>query len=89
MFIHERLTSLLNCPQSYASQPPVSLISTAALHKLSSVSFHRSEVDDINLGLEHFYGDFNVVHTRLIASGVSFSPSLRWQYQAHEIITCL
>jgi hypothetical protein len=31
----------------------------------------RSEVDDINLGLEHFYGDFNVVHARLISSGVS------------------
>ncbi|KAJ3879675.1 hypothetical protein F5051DRAFT_451309 [Lentinula edodes] len=30
----------------------------------------RSEVDDINLGLEHFYGDFNVVHARLISSGV-------------------
>jgi hypothetical protein len=30
----------------------------------------RSEVDDINLGLEHFYGDFDIVHTRLIASGV-------------------
>ncbi|KAF9021752.1 hypothetical protein BDZ89DRAFT_1198365 [Hymenopellis radicata] len=30
----------------------------------------RSEVDDINLGLEHFYGDFNVVHARLIASGI-------------------
>jgi len=30
----------------------------------------RSEVDDINLGLEHFYGDFNVVHTRLISSGI-------------------
>ncbi|KAH9081813.1 hypothetical protein EDB83DRAFT_586306 [Lactarius deliciosus] len=29
----------------------------------------RSEVDDINLGLQHFYGDFNVVHARLIASG--------------------
>jgi hypothetical protein len=27
-------------------------------------------VDDINLGLEHFYGDFNVVHAQLIASGV-------------------
>jgi len=33
---------------------------------------HRSEVDDINLGLEHFYGDFNVVHARLISSGVRF-----------------
>ncbi|KAJ8084742.1 hypothetical protein AAF712_006408 [Marasmius tenuissimus] len=30
----------------------------------------RSEVDDINLGLEHFYGDFNVVHARLISSGI-------------------
>ncbi|KAH0837931.1 S-adenosyl-L-methionine-dependent methyltransferase [Lanmaoa asiatica] len=34
-----------------------------------------SEVDDINLGLEHFYGDFNVVHCQLISSGVSCSPS--------------
>lgn len=31
----------------------------------------RSEVDDINLGIEHFYGDFNVVNARLISSGVS------------------
>ncbi|KIL01069.1 hypothetical protein PAXRUDRAFT_821087 [Paxillus rubicundulus Ve08.2h10] len=30
----------------------------------------RSEVDDINLGLEHFYGDFNVVHCQLISSGI-------------------
>ncbi|KAF5352407.1 hypothetical protein D9756_005826 [Leucocoprinus leucothites] len=30
----------------------------------------RGEVDDINLGLEHYYGKFNVVHTRLIAIGV-------------------
>lgn len=30
----------------------------------------RSEVDDINLGLEHFYGDFNVVHAQLIAAGI-------------------
>ncbi|KAJ7170294.1 hypothetical protein C8R43DRAFT_876010 [Mycena crocata] len=30
----------------------------------------RTEVDDINLGLEHFYGDFNVVHARLISSGI-------------------
>jgi len=30
----------------------------------------RSEVDDINLGLEHFYGDFNVVHARMISSGI-------------------
>jgi hypothetical protein len=30
----------------------------------------RSEVDDVNLGLEHYYGDFNVVHARAVASGV-------------------
>ncbi|KZT42689.1 hypothetical protein SISSUDRAFT_979712 [Sistotremastrum suecicum HHB10207 ss-3] len=30
----------------------------------------RSEVDDINLGLEHFYGEFDLVHARLIASGI-------------------
>ncbi|KAI6022234.1 S-adenosyl-L-methionine-dependent methyltransferase [Pisolithus microcarpus] len=30
----------------------------------------RSEVDDINLGLEHFYSDFNVVHAQLIAAGI-------------------
>jgi len=30
----------------------------------------RSEVDDINLGLEHFYGDFNVVHASYIRTGV-------------------
>jgi hypothetical protein len=37
--------------------------------KMFKFSF-RSEIDDINLGLEHFYGDFNVVHARLISSGV-------------------
>ncbi|EGO05266.1 hypothetical protein SERLA73DRAFT_82854 [Serpula lacrymans var. lacrymans S7.3] len=30
----------------------------------------RSEVDDINFGLEHFYGKFDVVHSKLISSGV-------------------
>lgn len=30
----------------------------------------RSEVDDINLGLQHFYNDFNVVHARLVSSGI-------------------
>jgi len=30
----------------------------------------RSEVDDINLGLQHYYGDFNVVHARLICTGI-------------------
>ena len=31
----------------------------------------RSEVDDINLGLQHFYDSFNVAHARLVSSGVS------------------
>lgn len=31
----------------------------------------RSEVDDVNLGLQHFYGEFNVTHARLVSSGVS------------------
>ncbi|KAI0323106.1 hypothetical protein OF83DRAFT_1048220 [Amylostereum chailletii] len=30
----------------------------------------RSEVDDVNLGLQHFFGDFNMVHARLISSGI-------------------
>ncbi|KAI0348125.1 hypothetical protein BDW22DRAFT_1350275 [Trametopsis cervina] len=30
----------------------------------------RSEVDDVNLGLQHFYGEFDVVHARLISSGI-------------------
>ncbi|KAG6855999.1 hypothetical protein H0H87_008543 [Tephrocybe sp. NHM501043] len=30
----------------------------------------RSEVDDINLGLGHYYGDFDVVHAKLISSGI-------------------
>jgi hypothetical protein len=33
----------------------------------------RSEVDDVNLGLEHHYGSFDVVHSRLISSGASRS----------------
>ncbi|EAU92569.1 hypothetical protein CC1G_06580 [Coprinopsis cinerea okayama7 len=31
----------------------------------------RCEIDDINLGLSHFYGQFDVVHCRLIAPGIS------------------
>ncbi|KZW00512.1 S-adenosyl-L-methionine-dependent methyltransferase [Exidia glandulosa HHB12029] len=30
----------------------------------------RMEVDDINLGLEHFYGQFDVVNARLISAGI-------------------
>ena len=37
---------------------------------------YRAEVDDINLGLQHFYGDFNMVHARLISAGVSNSEFL-------------
>ncbi|KAI0081159.1 S-adenosyl-L-methionine-dependent methyltransferase [Panus rudis PR-1116 ss-1] len=30
----------------------------------------RSEIDDINLGLQHYYEQFNVVHARLICTGI-------------------
>ncbi|VDB91586.1 unnamed protein product [Peniophora sp. CBMAI 1063] len=30
----------------------------------------RSEVDDINLGLQHFFNDFDVVHARYISAGI-------------------
>lgn len=30
----------------------------------------RSEIDDINLGLQHYQEEFNVIHTRLVCSGV-------------------
>jgi SAM-dependent methyltransferase len=30
----------------------------------------RFEIDDVNLGLTHFRGQFDVVHARLIASGL-------------------
>jgi len=30
----------------------------------------RFEVDDINLGLEHFEGQFDIVHIRLVGSGL-------------------
>lgn len=29
-------------------------------------------MDDVNLGLQHFYGEFNVTHARLISSGVGW-----------------
>jgi hypothetical protein len=45
--------------------------SVLSLSLIFLITRSRSEVDDINLGLEHFYGDFNVVHARLISSGVS------------------
>jgi hypothetical protein len=46
---------------------------------------HRSEVDDINLGLEHFYGDFNVVHLRLICTGVSVASSAGSRTQCQRV----
>ncbi|KAI0783388.1 S-adenosyl-L-methionine-dependent methyltransferase [Abortiporus biennis] len=36
----------------------------------------RSEVDDINLGLQHYFGQFNVVHSRLVCTGVKDYPGL-------------
>ncbi|KAG9222320.1 hypothetical protein CCMSSC00406_0002655 [Pleurotus cornucopiae] len=44
----------------------------------------RSEVDDINLGLQHFYDDFDFVHARLISSGIKDFPAL-----IHEIARTL
>lgn len=32
----------------------------------------RFEVDDINLGLSHFSGQFDLVHARCVATGVSY-----------------
>ncbi|KIM71701.1 hypothetical protein PILCRDRAFT_830189 [Piloderma croceum F 1598] len=40
------------------------------LQNLGMPSNCRSERDDINLGLEHYYGSFNFVHTRLICTGI-------------------
>ncbi|KAH7922843.1 S-adenosyl-L-methionine-dependent methyltransferase [Leucogyrophana mollusca] len=51
----------------HASAVAVDLV---PMQSLSMPANCRSEVDDINLGLEHFYGDFNVVHVQLISSGV-------------------
>lgn len=31
----------------------------------------RFEVDDINLGLTHFYGQFDVIQARFVTGGVS------------------
>ena len=31
-------------------------------------------MDDINLGLQHFYESFDVAHARLVSSGVSTRP---------------
>jgi hypothetical protein len=50
---------------------------------LRSQAYLRAEVDDINLGLEHFYGRFNVVHTRIISSGVMYKHLHGDRYIAH------
>jgi SAM-dependent methyltransferase len=36
----------------------------------------RIELDDITLGLEHFYGAFDMVHARLLSSGIQDFPRL-------------
>ncbi|KAK6974353.1 hypothetical protein R3P38DRAFT_2584342, partial [Favolaschia claudopus] len=62
-----------------AREFPNSLAVAVDLVPMESLSMPdncRSEVDDINLGLEHFYGDFNVVHARLISSGIKDYPRL-------------
>lgn len=42
----------------------------------SDVGSGRSEIDDINLGLQHYQEEFNVIHARLVCSGVSTRISL-------------
>ncbi|KAF8079038.1 S-adenosyl-L-methionine-dependent methyltransferase [Lyophyllum atratum] len=61
-----RFSSLPSCGRSILSQCSRLL---AQCPRIAGVLF-RSEVDDINLGLEHFYGDFDVVHSQLISSGI-------------------
>lgn len=36
---------------------------------------NRSEIDDINLGLQHYFEEFNVINARLISAGVSTRTS--------------
>ncbi|KAG6333269.1 hypothetical protein ID866_5821 [Astraeus odoratus] len=57
----------------HCSAVAVDLVPMQSIHMPANC---RSEVDDINLGLEHFYGDFNVVHIQLIASGIRDYHSL-------------
>jgi hypothetical protein len=40
------------------------------LEKMNLPPNCRFEIDDVNLGLTHFRGQFDVVHARLIASGL-------------------
>lgn len=55
-------------PQMRGKKP---LFATAvkSLENLT-LQLDRNEVDDINFGLQHFYGEYDVVHCRLIDSGV-------------------
>ena len=49
------------------------LITNANSHGFLSVEIPpnlRFEVDDVTLGLEHFRGDFDMVHIRHICSGI-------------------
>ena len=61
-----------DCTKGYAPKLQVSGQVVPAESLPSRNHSYRSEVDDINLGLEHFYGDFNVVHVGFIATGVRF-----------------
>ncbi|KZT58298.1 S-adenosyl-L-methionine-dependent methyltransferase [Calocera cornea HHB12733] len=38
----------------------------------------RFEVDDVNLGLPHFYDSFDVIHARHVCSGITDYPKLVW-----------
>ncbi|OBZ77001.1 hypothetical protein A0H81_03655, partial [Grifola frondosa] len=65
---HAGCLSALRCSlQEHASKLQVRMSSSL----LSVIQYRgRSEVDDVNFGIQHYYGDFNVVHARLISSGI-------------------
>ncbi|RDB28437.1 Secondary metabolism regulator laeA [Hypsizygus marmoreus] len=66
---------IIDCAQDFPHSQTVA-VDLVPMQSLSMPPNCRSEVDDINLGLEHFYGDFNVVHAQLIASGIKDYPGL-------------
>lgn len=45
-------------------------LAPAPVDKSTLPSNCRFEVDDVNLGLQHFHGQYDVVHARLISSGL-------------------
>lgn len=40
------------------------------MNRLGTFLILRQEIDDVNLGLTHFYGQYDLVHLRLARSGI-------------------